>query len=129
MESSIGVDLRKVETDSMLVAIEGEVRLTINNEEKFQEFKRNVKNKKQGIPITITISFDMGWSKCSSGNRYDFLSGHALAIGVLTKSFLIAIVSSKLCCLCSLAESDNQEPPNHCCPKNYDGSSTLHKFV
>ena len=21
------------------------------------------------------------------------------------------------------AESDNQEPPNHCCPKNHDGSS------
>ena len=129
MESSIGVDLRKVETDSMLVAIEGEVILTINNEEKFQEFKRNIKNKKQGIPITITISFDIGWSKRSSGNRYDSLSGHDLAIGVLTKSFLVAIVSSKLCHLYSLAESDNQEPPNHCCPKNYDGSSTLHKFV
>ena len=65
----------------------------------------------------------MGWSKRSSGNRYDSLSGHPLAIGVLTKSILVAIVSSKLCRLCSLAESDNQEPPNYCCSKNYDGTS------
>ena len=87
IESSIGVDIRKVATDSMLAAIEGEVRLTKNDKEKFQEFKHNVKNKKQGIPIAIAISFDMGWSECSSGNRYDSLSGHALAIGVLTKVF------------------------------------------
>ena len=65
----------------------------------------------------------MGWSKRACGNHYDSLSGHALAIGVLTKSILVAIVSSKLCRVCSLAESDNQEPPNHCCPKNYNGSS------
>ena len=129
MESSIRVDLRKVATDSILLVIEEEVRLTINDEENFQEFKRNVKNKKQGIPITITIHFDMGWSKRSSGNRYDSLSGHALAIVVLTKSFLVVIVSGKLYRLCSLVESDNQEPPNHCCTKNYDGSSTLRKFL
>ena len=96
----------------MLAAIEEEVRLIINDEEKFQEFKRNIKNKKQGITIAITISFDIGWSKRSSGNRYDPLLGHALAIGVLTKSILVAIVSSKLCRLCSLAESDNQDPPH-----------------
>ena len=39
MESSIGIDLRKVATDLMLAAIEEDVRLTINDEEKFQEFK------------------------------------------------------------------------------------------
>ena len=65
----------------------------------------------------------MGWSKRASRNCYDSLSGHALAIGVLTKSILVAIVSSKLCRVYFLAESDNQELPNHYCPKNYDGSS------
>ena len=65
----------------------------------------------------------MGWSKHASGNRYDSLSRHALTIGVLTTSILVAIVSIKLCRVCSLAESDNQELPNHCFPKNYDGSS------
>ena len=59
----------------------------------------------------------------SSGYRHDFLSGHALAIGVLTNIILVAIVSSKVCRVYSLAESDNQEPPNHFYPMNYDGSS------
>ena len=107
----------------MLKEIEEEVRLTLNNENKVNEYKRNVINNTQGSPVAITISFDMSWSKRASGNRYDSLSRHALAIGVLSKSILVAIVSSKLCRVCSLAESDNEEPPNHCCPKNYDGSS------
>ena len=65
----------------------------------------------------------MGWSKRASRNCYDSLSEYALAIGVLTKSIMVAIVSIKLCRVYSLAESDNEEPPNYCFPKNYDGSS------
>ena len=97
----------------MLKEIEEEVRLTLNNENKVNEYKRNVINNTQGSPVAITISFDMSWSKRASGNRYDSLSIHALAIGVLSKSILVTIVSSKLCRVCSLAESDNEEPPNH----------------
>ena len=44
MEKSIGNDLRKVATDSILKVIEEEVRLTLNNENKFNEYKRNVIN-------------------------------------------------------------------------------------
>ena len=44
MEKSIGNDLRKVATDSMLKAIEEEVRLTLNDEDKFNEYKRNIEN-------------------------------------------------------------------------------------
>ena len=44
MERSIGNDLRKVAADSMLKAIEGEVRLTLNDEDKFNEYKRNIEN-------------------------------------------------------------------------------------
>ena len=51
MEKSIGNDLRKVATDSMLEAIEEEVRLTLNDEDKFNEYKRNIKNNTQGIPV------------------------------------------------------------------------------
>ena len=36
---------------------------------------------------------------------------------------MVAIVSNKFCRVYSLAKADNEEPPNHCCPKNYDGSS------
>ena len=105
----------------MLKAIEEEVRLILNDEDKFNEYKRNVKNNTQGIPVAIAISFDMGWSKRASKNRYDSLSEHALAIRVLTKNILVSIVSSKLCRVCSLTELDNQDLPNYCCSKNYDG--------
>ena len=60
MEKSIGNDLRKVATDSMLQGIEDEVRLTLNNENDFNTYKQNVTNKTQGSPVAITISFDMG---------------------------------------------------------------------
>ena len=44
MEKSIGNDLRKVATDSILKVNEEEVRLTLNNEINFNEYKRNVIN-------------------------------------------------------------------------------------
>ena len=65
----------------------------------------------------------MGWSKRSSGNRYDSLSGHALMIGCLSKYIITAVVSSKLCRLCSLSEGNGIAPPQHVCPRNYEGSS------
>ena len=65
----------------------------------------------------------MGWNKRSSGNRYDSHSGHALMIGCLSKKIVGAIVSSNMCRVCSLAEENGEEPSDHICPKNYDGSS------
>ena len=65
----------------------------------------------------------MGWSKRSSGNIYDLISGRALKIGVLSDKILTAAVSSKMCITCSKAESIGEEPPDHICPKNYEGSS------
>ena len=64
----------------------------------------------------------MSWSKRNSGNRYDSISGHALMIGVLSDKILAAAVSSKMCTICSKAENIGEEPPDHICPKNYEGS-------
>ena len=77
----------------------------------------------------------MGWNKRSSGNRYDSLPGHALMIGCLSKKIVAAITPSKMCRFCNLAEENGEEPPDHICPKNHDGSSkamevdtTLHLY-
>ena len=51
IEKRIGNDLRKVATDSILKVIEVGVRLTLNDEDKSNEYKRNVKNNTQGIPV------------------------------------------------------------------------------
>ena len=71
----------------------------------------------------ISISFDMGWNKRSSGNHYDCLSGHALAISCISKKILNVVVSSKIYRQCSIARENGEEPPEHVYPQNYEGSS------
>lgn len=71
MKSSIGSKLRKVATDSMEEAIEEKFRFRL---EKIQRIQIEYQKQKRNSYIGITVSFDMGWSKRSSGNRYDSLS-------------------------------------------------------
>ena len=71
-------------------SIEEEVRLNLSNEKEYKKYKQGY------LHVGITVSFDMGWNKCSSGNRYDSLSGHALMIAYLSKNIVVAIVSSKM---------------------------------
>lgn len=65
----------------------------------------------------------MGWSKRSSGHRYDSLSGHAFMCGCRSGMIISAIITAKECRLCSYYEHQNKEPPDHDCPRNYTGSS------
>ena len=53
-------------------------------------------------PIGLTVSYDMGWNKRSSGRRYDSLSGHAFVIGVYTRLIIACVVFSKKCATCSV---------------------------
>ena len=117
METTIGKHLRKIAVKSMDEGIDEEIRLTMHDEKKYNDYK----NKK--LNAALTVSFDMGWQKRSSGNRYDSISGHALKIGVLSDKILTAAVSSKMCITCSKAENIDEEPPDHICPKHYEGSS------
>ena len=73
--------------------------------------------------VNITVSFDMGWNKRSSGNRYNSLSDHAFSIGCLSQKIITTIVTAKQCRTCSLYEIKGIEPPEQNCPKNYTGSS------
>ena len=74
--------------------------------------------------ILLTISFDMGWQKRSSGRRYDSLSGHAFAIGGLTKKVIACEVVCKHCQLCETRKAAGKEKDEaHECPANYVGSS------
>ena len=98
MDTTIGKHLRKVAVKSMDEEIDEEVRLTVNEENKYNEYK----NKK--LTVALNVSFDMGWSKRSSGNIYNSISGHALKIGVLSDKILTAAVSSKMCITCSKAK-------------------------
>ena len=62
----------------MDIALEEEVSLT-------QDFKKLNREdwRTSNEPVGLTMSFDMGWSKRSSGNTYDSLSGHAFFVGFI----------------------------------------------
>ena len=117
IELADGSSLRKIATESMRNAIGEEVRIILNDDIKYKQ------HLKGNLQVGITVSFDMGWNKRSSGNRYHSLSGHALMICHLSKKIVGAIVSSKMCRVCSSAEENGEEPSDHGCPKNYDDSS------
>ena len=71
MELIGGLILRQVGTKAMEEALEEEKNLTFGSEEKFEMWKQG------NLPVSIPVSFDMGWNKRSSGNRYDSISFHA----------------------------------------------------
>ena len=91
-------------------AIYEEVRIILDDDAKYKQYLKG------NLQVGKTVSFNMGWNKCS-------LSGHALMIGYLSKKIVGAIVSSKMCRVCNSVEENGEEPSDHVCPKSYDGSS------
>ena len=83
MELIVGTILRRVGTKAMEEALLEEIELTLGSEEKFKEWG------KENSPVSITVSFDMGWNKRSSGNRYDYISGHAFLSVACLKILLL----------------------------------------
>ena len=103
----------------MDVSLREEKELT----QKYKE-DNNLNTNLSDNPIGLTCGYDMGWSKRSSGNRYDSTSGHAFLTGCHSKKILAAQVTSKRCSVCSAAKAKDEElPPDHDCPRNFKGSS------
>ena len=72
-----------------------EFRITLNNENDFKEYTN------KNLPVGLTVSFDIGWNKCSSSSRYDSMSGHSLLIGFLSQKMIAGAISSKMYIVCS----------------------------
>ena len=73
----------------------------------------------------ISITFDGGWQKRSSGRRYDSLSGHAFPCGALCGNPIGIALKSKFCRICARFTALGVSPiPEHAkCTKNHTGSS------
>ena len=124
IECVVGESIRQVAHDSMKEALEKEVIETLKDlGENYKDFEEIMANCEDIGNIKLTVSFDMGWQKRSSGSRYDSLSGHAFMIGARTKLIIQCIVSSKMCATCLDAEDADTLPKPHSCPRNYTGSS------
>ena len=71
----------------------------------------------------LNASYDMGWSKRSSGNRFDSISGHAFLIGCMCKKVLATQIASKKCSFCDKAAAKGDPIEPHDCTLNHEGSS------
>ena len=118
IENLIGRHLRDVANESMDDALDHEVTLTQENKNVPVTDWKNMESQ-----FGLTLSYDMGWSKRSSGHTYDSLSGHGFLIGGYSRKIVDAQVTSKLCSTCSSAEAKGVEAPTHDCPRNFHGSS------
>ena len=65
----------------------------------------------------------MGWTKRSSGNRYDSQSGHAVLFGQRTKRIIGSRLFNKACRVCQNAKNNGDEPKQHDCVVNWTESS------
>ena len=83
VQSAIRPLIKAISDDSMLLAREEEIKAT-HGENKLVEYLEK-KTKPEDVPLTV--SYDMGWNKRSSGHKYDSISGHGMIMGGLTKKF------------------------------------------
>ena len=85
MEAIIGEYLRKVAIESIEEATDTEIKMKLKNEIDFKQYKN------KNLPVGVTVSYDMRWTKHSSDNRYDSILGHTLMIGCLAKILLLVL--------------------------------------
>ena len=122
IECAIGARLRNVVEEGMKDALQEEIRLTLERQGKsYSEWLKQDENTRQ--QVLLTVCYDMGWQKRSSGNKYDSLSGHAFMVGTESRKIISCIVSSKMCATCLDAEIKDITAKDHHCPKSYSGSS------
>ena len=115
LENLIGKTFKQIRDESMEEGLKEEVEKETGM--KYEEWL--VKDEQIGV----YGSYDMGWNKRSSGNRYDSLTGHAFLIGCLCKKIIAARIASKKCSTCAIKREEGEEAPPHLCPLNHEGSS------
>ena len=98
-------------TEKLLAAGEKERRLAIER----GDFH-------QGVPA-ITVAVDGGWSKQCHKHSYNAKSGVAVIFGQRTKKLLFVGVHNKYRAVCSVAEKQEKQPPEHRCYRNWSESS------
>ena len=92
IESAVRPTIKKLTQQSINEALIEEIKETIQQEKpprakrKLLEHLEQKEIDKKEIPLTV--SYDMGWNKRSSGTRYDSISGHGLMIGGYSKKVI-----------------------------------------
>ena len=80
----------------MDLALKMELKATIIMEESEEYYEQWVKeDKKTRKRFGLTVSYDMGWQRRSSGNNYASLSGHGFLVGAHTRRVIACVVFFK----------------------------------
>ena len=99
----MGKVIRGISAQSIDDALNEEIHLQLIKEGR--EFDYDKMQRGEHIErVKLTVLYDMGWRKRSSGTRYDSKSGHAFTVGALSKKVISMKVLSKQCTLCKVAQ-------------------------
>ena len=95
-------------------ALQEEIKDTLeHNNQSYGDWCALSYEDKKKNKVKLTVQYDMGWQKRSSGRRYDSSSGHAFIIGVRKKEITGMVLYSKACRNCDSAENKGEEAEEH----------------
>ena len=64
---------------------------------------------KNNNKFKLTVTYNMGWHKRSSGRKYESSNGHAFIIGARRKGIIVMVLYSKAFRKCDAAEKRTEE--------------------
>ena len=77
-------------------ALQEELKDTLKrNNQSYDDWCAQTDKEKNNNNVKLTVPYDMGWQKRSSGRRYDSSSGHAFIIGARRKEIIGMVLYSK----------------------------------
>ena len=105
IESYAGMSERLVRDLVIEEALQEEIKDTLeHNNQSYGEWCAQTYNDKNNNKVKLTVTYDMGWQKRSSGRRYDYSSGHAFIFRARSKGIIGMFLYSKACRKCDAAE-------------------------
>ena len=94
------------------------------SEDELEEVIQNTENTSVEMKkVLLTLSYDMGWQRRSTGRRYNSLSGVGAMVGAETNKILNYGIRQKDCRKCTYYKHKKLDVPEHECATNFQGSS------
>ena len=98
IEAHAGMAKRLVRYLAIEETLQEEIKHTLEKNNQSYSYGCALSDKeKNNNKVELTVTYDMGWQKRSSGRRYDSSSGHAFIIGERSKGIIGVVLYSKAC--------------------------------
>ena len=101
IESNAGMAEWMVKDLAIEEALQEEIKDTLEcNNQSYGEWCAQTDKGKNNNKVKLTVTYNMGWQKRSSGRRYDSSSGHAFIIGSRSNVIIGMVLYLKTCRKC-----------------------------